>query len=472
MIPREDLMKKTEPFNIGRLMTILSLKRWESPSLRKLKARIVLRGDDKRDGDGNLAVLLESKVNLAGISAIYANLAYGSLLNHKTTQSDVVRAYLQPTLGTKVPTFVELPSELVPIEHKWIKRPCVRLWKSLYGYPESGFYWNQKFREIMKMMGATHIDNFPSNFWVSKYKLLLTLYVDDIIVSGEARNHAEFWKELQKYLELDPQCDVERVLGREHRISRSPTETTCSFQMKEFIDNSCELYEELSGRELKPASSPVVNVGSLTVNNWESRGSLSHQASKILMKILWCARLSRPDLSKAIADLTRRLTVWSKADDMGLHRLMSYLYGSKDSCLKGKTADPQESLVFCCYTDADHCSAQEDTKSSSGMFLCLEGPNSFWPLSWASRKQTATARPTTEAEMISLRSGLFAEAIPMQEFLEQVFGRRVELRCYQDNAAVIQIVEAGYSPKLKHMNKTCRINLGPIYECFKEDVMR
>ena len=73
--------------------------------------------------------------------------------------------------------------------------------------------------------------------------------------------------------------------------------------------------------------------------------------------------------------------------------------------------------------------------------------------------------------MISLGSGLFAEAIPMQEFLEQVFGRRVELRCYQDNAAVIQIVEAGYSPKLKHMNKTFRINLGSIYECFTEDEM-
>ena len=58
-------------------------------------------------------------------------------------------------------------------------------------------------------------------------------------------------------------------------------------------------------------------------------------------------------------------------------------------------------------------------------------------------------RSTTEAEMISLGSGLFSEAIPMQEFLEQVFDRKVELRCYQDNAAVIQIVEAGYSPKFK-----------------------
>ena len=155
------------------------------------------------------------------------------------------------------------------------------------------------------------------------------------------QSSSEFWKELQQYLELESPCDVERVLGREHYIARSPTETTCTFQMKEFIDNSCELCEELSGRKLKPASSPFVNFGSLAVNDWESRGSLSHQASKVLvlMKILCCARLSRPDLSKAIADLTRRLAVWSKADDMRLHRSMSYLCGSKDIGLRGKIAD-------------------------------------------------------------------------------------------------------------------------------------
>ena len=79
--------------------------------------------------------------------------------------------------------------------------------------------------------------------------------------------------------------------------------------MKEFIVNSCELYEELSGRKLKPASSPFVNGGSLTVNDWECHGSSSQKASRILMKILRCARLARPDLSKATADLTSPLTV-------------------------------------------------------------------------------------------------------------------------------------------------------------------
>ena len=35
-------------------------------------------------------------------------------------------------------TFVELPPELVPPQFPHIHRPCVRLYKSLYGHPESG----------------------------------------------------------------------------------------------------------------------------------------------------------------------------------------------------------------------------------------------------------------------------------------------------------------------------------------------
>ena len=71
--------------------------------------------------------------------------------------------------------------------------------------------------------------------------------------------------------------------------------------------------------------------------------------------------------------------------------------------------------------------------------------------------------------MVSLGAGLFLEALPMHELLETVFGRQVELVRYQDNPAVIQIVAAGYSLKLRHLNKTFRINIGSIYEVFKEN---
>lgn len=106
-------------------MTILSIKHYEIPEMRKLKARTVSRGDDIRNEHNNLAILQEVKVNPTGLVGINFNLAYGAA---KGKMSDAVQAYTQSTLRTKVPTWVELPPELA--EYKRVKRPCVRLWRS------------------------------------------------------------------------------------------------------------------------------------------------------------------------------------------------------------------------------------------------------------------------------------------------------------------------------------------------------
>ena len=41
VVPRDVLLARKEPLNVGRLMTILSNKHFETPELRRLKARIV-----------------------------------------------------------------------------------------------------------------------------------------------------------------------------------------------------------------------------------------------------------------------------------------------------------------------------------------------------------------------------------------------------------------------------------------------
>ena len=469
VVPKSELRKRKEPMHVGRLMVILSMKHFETPELRKLKARIVFRGDDIRDQDNNLAVLQEAKVNPTGIAGINANLAFGALRGHSTSQSDVVRAYIQSYLNTKVPTWVQLPPELVPDKFKHIKDPCVRLYRSLYGHPESGYHWDQRFKAIMKELKAEHLaDFFQSTYFIKEKQLLITLYVDDVVLSGPTKNHKWFWDELQKHIEIDPPSPVDRVLGRKHLIKRDNQGTSLRMDMADFAQNACRTYEELSGCVLKGAATPYLPEGSLVDSDFEARGEMSGDASKILMKILWSARLCRPDLMKSISDLTRRITKWSKGDDRKLYRLMCYLKQTANFHLEGHINDDASSLRLCLYTDADHASGSQDTKSTSGMYLTLEGPNSFWPLCWGSKRQGATARSTCEAEMISLDSGAFGEGVPMQELFSLILDRPVELQCLQDNASVIQIVHNGYSPKLRHMKKIHKLNLASLYELFTE----
>ena len=64
-------------------------------------------------------------------------------------------------------------------------------------------------------------------------------------------------------------------------------------------------------------------------------------------------------------------------------------------------------------------------KSISGLWLQVTGPRGTqFPITWASRRQGAVSRSTTEAELVSLADGLFTEALAVQDVLSKK-GRRV-----------------------------------------------
>ena len=55
-------------------------------------------------------------------------------------------------------------------------------------------------------------------------------------------------------------------------------------------------------------------------------------------------------------------------------------------------------LVF---ADASFAGDAKDSKSTSGMFMVLAGPNTWCPLSWMCKKQSAVSHSSAEAEIIS-----------------------------------------------------------------------
>ena len=90
--------------------------------------------------------------------------------------------------------------------------------------------------------------------------------------------------------------------------------------------------------------------------------------------------------------------------------------------------------------------------------------NTFFPLCWSSKKQTSTSKSTAEAELVSISSNLFDEGIPMLNFWQTVSGRDLKLKIKEDNEATIKIAKKGFSPKLRSLSRTHRVNLGAIHE--------
>ena len=143
------------------------------------------------------------------------------------------------------------------------------------------------------------------------------------------------------------------------------------------------------------------------------------------MKVLYLVRFARNDLLRAIGALTSFMTKWTREHDVRLHRVMQYLKYSRDHFQVGFIGDPWEDLEMTTFTDADFAGSTSDFKSTSGVFVALVGPHSFYPISALSNKQTVVSHSTTEAEVVAMDHGLRKECIPMLDLWEVLCGDRI-----------------------------------------------
>jgi len=349
---------------------------------------------------------------------------------------------------------------------------CV-LKKSLYGHPEAGGHWERHFTEAALARGGVPVPGHPSTFWFPETKLLLTVYVDDLLLSGPEAAHAPFWESLRtgpKAVAIDDPEPLDRFLGRGHERVETPHGPGMAFAMQDYCEDALRMYTQVTGTtHFKTVVTPFVPEGSLLEADDAEKGELSDSACALLMKALWLGRLARPDIQKPIVDLSTHIQKWSRNDDKKLYRLMCYLACTKEYRLVGYVHDQPCDLRLQLFVDADFSGEVEDTKSTSGGWLVLAGPKSFFPLMWLSKRQSSTSRSTTEAEVISLAASLFGEGLPTLSLWDLVLGRDMALEIYEDNQATIKVVKKGYSRKLRHITRTHKIDLGSIKEAFEND---
>ena len=103
--------------------------------------------------------------------------------------------------------------------------------------------------------------------------------------------------------------------------------------------------------------------------------------------------------------------------------------------------------------------------------LDFQGEATF-PVSWCSKRQTAVARSTTEAELASANEAVFQECLPIKTILEEILKTTIETVVHEDNTATIQVIAAGYSPKLRSMNRTHRISVAALSEAVERNLIK
>ena len=132
---------------------------------------------------------------------------------------------------------------------------------------------------------------------------------------------------------------------------------------------------------------------------------------------------------------------------------MCYINSSLGCRQIGFIGDPPEALEMAVFSDADFAGDREDAKSTTGIFVALTGPHSFYPLTAASKKQTAVSNSTPEAEVVAAFDAIRLEALPLLDVWEEILGRKVRCTLYENKQACIAIIKSGRFPKMRHVKR-------------------
>ena len=74
------------------------------------------------------------------------------------------------------------------------------------------------------------------------------------------------------------------------------------------------------------------------------------------------------------------------------------------------------------------------------------------------------SRSATEAKIVSASVLVFDEGIPIKNVMELVLRSEVITTLREDNSAVMTILQNGFSPKLKSLNRTHKISVAALAE--------
>ena len=223
--------------------------------------------------------------------------------------------------------------------------------------------------------------------------------------------------------------------------------TRVTYDMRDFLESCVERYCELAKVErksLKPAATPFheLRVALPTASEKETAGRLQPIASKVLMKILFAARMARWDLLRATQSLASRVTKWSPDCDLGLHRLVCYINSSLDTKMSGFIGDSIMDCRLWLFSDSDFA-GEYDSKSTTGCAMFLVGPNTYFPLNAFSKKQTSITMSSTESEVVAANHGLRAEGLPCLSLWYFLWrgeaGRKAEPRAEKGDEIVARI---------------------------------
>ncbi|GJT30049.1 retrovirus-related pol polyprotein from transposon TNT 1-94 [Tanacetum coccineum] len=403
-------------------MTIIGTK-WvfrnkldENGIVSRNKARLVAQGYNQQEGiDYD-----ETYAPVARLESIRILLAYACALDFKLFQMDVKSAFLNGFINEEV--YVAQPPGFIDFE-----KPdhVYKLKKALYGLKQAPKAWYDRLKAFLikheYKMGM--VDNTLFTKKKSSNLIIVQIYVDDIIFGSTCQDMCdEFAKIMHDEFEMSMMGELNFFLG----LQIKQMEDGIFFNQSKYIK---EMLKKFGLEDSKPMKTPMSSDTKLTKD--EECESVDSTKYRGMIGSLLYLTASRPDIMFSVCLCARFQEAPKTSHLEAVKRIFRYIKGTTHLGLWYPKGTGIETVV---YADSDHAGDYVDRKSTSGICTfvgcCLT--------SWFSKKQTALAISTTEAEYVSAEKAC-QQALWMKQALIDYDVRLDDVPIMCDNKGAIDL---------------------------------
>ena len=265
-------------------------------------------------------------------------------------------------------------------------------------------------------------------FFKNDQDVLIALYVDDLIVTGDNDSVTDTCNRIQqRFGDCQVKIDTSfNYLGMTFKIEGG--KVGVKIELDKILVNINKSADTPAPGHL------LVQAGNEQLLN----DSHKEKFHSMVAKLLYIAKRTRPDILLPVNFLCTRVQCPSMGDYLKLVRLLRYLYGTSNQSLVLSMNDAiDEQTTLHVYIDAAY-GVHQDLKSHSGMVITL-GEGAILTMS---TKQKCISKSSTEAELIAV-TDLLPEAFHLKKIIETITGKKVRIILYQDNMATISMIKNG-----------------------------
>lgn len=284
--------------------------------------------------------------------------------------------------------------------------------------------------------------------------LIVSLYVDDLIFTGNNENMIQqFKKDMMSTYEMNDMGLLHYFLG----IEVSQSKDGIFISQKKYAENILKKFNLL---RCNSVATPLIANEKLKKEDGAKKAGPTKYRS--LIGGLLYLTATRPDIMFAASLLSRYMQEPSQIHFGAAKRVLRYLQGTLDYGILYKAA---ESSKLIGYTDSDWAGCLDDMKSTSAYVFSLGSG----ACSWASKKQSVVAQSTAEAEYIAAAKAT-SQAIWLRRILEDI-GEKQEkgTTLYCDNKSAIAI---GKNPVNHERTKHIAIKYHFIKEAIEKEIVQ